>query len=97
MSVWFKQGVYGDLTTICQKAFGLLANFYNSQGLDFLCTSKRDGNHSAGSLHYTGNAFDFKRQGMDKHFIKRILGDSFDIVEYSDKRDIFHVEYDPKN
>lgn len=102
MTVWIKQGVMGDLSLQMQKALGQLIEVYTDRGLDFFITSVREGNHGGGSLHYIGHALDFKRQGVPKQEIvdKMILlaariGGRFDVVEYADIRDIFHVEYDP--
>jgi len=49
-----------------------------------------------GSLHYIGHAFDVKRQSITKKEIQMAVGPGFDVVEYDDARDIFHIEYDPK-
>jgi len=95
-TVWIKQGVKGRLSQHTRKAFGHVAKLYFSHNLDFFVTSLMEGNHSPGSFHYDGKAFDFKRQGMLKEFIKNAVGKGFDVVEYDDERDIFHVEYDPK-
>ena len=69
---------------------------YENESRDFYITSKGDGNHRADSCHYEESAIDFKRQGLAKSTIKQVCGDDFDVVEYTDKRDIFHVEFDPK-
>ena len=95
MSVWIKQDVQGDLSNIMMKCHGRLVRYYKNKGKDFFVTSRREGIHSVGSLHYNGNAQDFKRQGISKQEIKSICGNGFDVIEYNDK-DIFHVEYDPK-
>ena len=102
MTVWIKQGVCGDLSFQMQKARGELAVLYASHGNDFYITSIREGNHSPGSYHYIGQALDFKRQKMlkgelvDKLFgLTTRIGGKFDVIEYSDERDIFHVEFDP--
>lgn len=50
----------------------------------------------AASCHYEGDALDFKRQGLQIHLIIAEAGRDFDVIEYSDERDIFHVEYDPR-
>ena len=70
---------------------------YESKGLDFFITSLREGNHHPASCHYEGDAFDFKRQGVPEVDILRVCGPGFDVIEYSDSRDIFHVEWDLKN
>lgn len=102
MTVWIKQGVCGDLSIQMQKALGKLVTLYADHALDFFITSIREGNHSGGSLHYIGHAIDFKRQGVPRDeiagemvLLAARIGGRFDVVEYSDVRDIFHVEYDP--
>jgi len=96
MTVWIKQGVKGKLNRQTRKGFGRVANLYAQHNLDLQVTSLMEGNHSPGSLHYDGGAFDIKRQQMLREFIVTALGNDFDVVEYHDGRDIFHIEYDPK-
>lgn len=96
MTVWIQQGVMGTLTRPARKGFGRCARVYERHGLDFFVTSIREGKHSAGSFHPDGNAFDFKRQGIAKAELENELGPDYDVVEYQDSRDIFHVEHDPK-
>ncbi len=96
MNVWIKQGVSGYLNPPMRRCRGRLIRWYACKGLDFYETSRGEGNHRVDSCHYEASAMDFKRQGMDLEEIKREAGDGFDVVEYADKRDIFHVEYDPK-
>ena len=92
--VWFKQGVIGDLSIEAQKAFGKVAKLYHDNGEDFFVTSVREGTHSPGSLHYSGNAFDFQRGGVRIISIQKTLGKDFDVVVSNDGA--FHVEYDPE-
>ena len=96
MTVWLKQGVLGDLRRDARRCKGRLVALYESWNLDFLITSIREGNHHPASCHYEGDALDFKRQGVTKATIVETCGSGFDVVEYSDSRDIFHVEFDPK-
>jgi hypothetical protein len=90
MTVWYKQGVCGDLTNKCRKALGKVAKH---AGGDLYITSIRDGNHMPGSLHYDGNAFDVSKGWFSKKSLKKVLGKDFDVVEHSTH---FHIEYDPK-
>lgn len=95
MTVWYKQGVYGDLASPMQKALTKIHAIYRAKDEDLFVTAKRDGNHSAGSLHYNGCAVDFR---YPKGFfpidsIKASLGHSFDVVAEDSH---IHVEYDPK-
>jgi len=94
--VWLKQGVLGRLSPQARRCKGRLAALYASKKLDFYITSKGESNHRADSCHYEGDALDFKRQGVDINSIRRVCGAGFDVIEYSDSRDIFHVEFDPK-
>ncbi len=59
-------------------------------------TSTYEGNHAAGSLHYSNDAFDCRRpmavEDREKIRIKKLLGDSFDVVFY---KAIIHIEFDP--
>lgn len=97
MTVWYKQGVCGDLGHQMRRCKGRLVALYRYKGLDFYITSKREGNHDDASCHYEGNAIDFKRQKVAKVEIQKTAGSDFDVVEYeNDKGDIFHCEYDPK-
>ena len=96
MTTWLKQGVLGHLNRQIRRCKGRLIALYKSRGLDFYITSKGEGNHGDASCHYEDDAIDFKRQGVSIVKIRLVCGSDFDVVEYSDERDIFHVEYDPK-
>ena len=96
MTVWIKQGVLGSLRFETRRAKGRLVQLYKECGLDFYITSLREGNHHPASCHYEGDALDFKRQEVTKDSVVKTCGPGFDVVEYSDSRDIFHVEFDPK-
>ena len=91
MTVWYKQGVYGDLTIPARKGLGRVAKL--NEPNDLSVTSIRDGNHMAGSLHYDGNAFDIRPIPFSKKQIKDVLGPNFDVVIHSSH---IHIEHDPK-
>lgn len=94
MTVWIKRGVLGDLSHAMQKGLGRVIDLYSSKSLDFFITSFRDGNHSAHSLHYIGNAVDFRKDPkVSRREMQGILGKDFDVVVESMH---VHVEYDPK-
>lgn len=95
VTVWYKQGVEGDIKPQIQKMVGRIHDhYYKNYGIDLYITSKRDGNHMAGSLHYCGLAVDFGRDKQHtKERIESILGMDYDVVEYKGH---YHVEYDPK-
>ena len=68
-------------------------------GVDCWITSANDRVHSAGSLHYSGLAMDFRTRDIPaelrKSFsekVKSALGSEFDVVLESDH---LHVEFDP--
>ena len=91
MTVWYKQGVQGDLSIPAMKCLGRIHDHYNK---DLFITAIRDGNHMSGSLHYNGNAFDFRLKSyMTKPDLKRICGKDFDVVMHPSH---VHIEYDPK-
>jgi len=94
MTVWLKQGVIGDLHPKAQKAFGIIERLYKDRGLDFYVTAIRDGNHMAGSFHYIGLAFDFRKApGISRKMIQGNIGVDYDVIEHATH---IHVEYDPK-
>ena len=98
MTVWYKQGVLGDLQSVARKGLGRAARLFETAGLDLNITSLRDGNHMAGSLHYDGLAFDFRYTiGVSKiisiTMIKESLGFGWDVVP---GKGYTHCEYDPK-
>lgn len=94
MTVWIKQGVTGILSAPAQKGLGRIALLYTNHKLNLFITSICEGTHSAGSLHYNGNAFDFRKHvKITKKDIKFVLGKQFDVVIESNH---IHVEFDPK-
>lgn len=94
MTVWYKQGVYGDLKTPAQKALGRVGSLAFAAGEDIFVTSIRDGNHWFGSLHYIGQAFDVRPlYNVTLQQIKEKLGTDFDVVNEGNH---WHIEYDPK-
>jgi len=74
---------------------------FNEEGFTCTITSCMDGVHKQGSLHYKGQALDFRtRHVVDEEAlldivqaIKFALGEEFDVVL---EEDHLHVEYDPK-
>jgi len=86
--------VLGDLQQIARKALGNVARMYEHYGYDLYVTSLRDGNHSPGSLHYDGLAFDVRKaEKITTYLMVDALGPGFDIV---DEGTHYHCEYDPK-
>ena len=100
MSVFYKMGVVGDLHPKMQKALSKIDHVYRmGYKEDVLITSKRDGVHSAGSLHYIGCAIDarYPKTCLDRQeFAQRLrsaVGKDFDVVVEGSH---IHIEYDPK-
>lgn len=89
MTVWIKQGVVGDLQPVARKGLGRLAVLFEN----LYITSIRDGNHSPGSLHYDGLAFDIRYGNASKEKMQAVLGTGWDVVFESNH---IHCEYDPK-
>ena len=94
MTVWFKQGVCGDLVGKAQKGLGRVAKLYNDNGSDLFVTSLREANHSSGSFHYIGQAFDIRDSTKVLLVqLKSVLGNGWDVIP---ERDHIHCEFDPK-
>ena len=98
MTVWYKQGVIGDLKIPASKALRHVAHvFKRIAAQDTYVTSLREGNHSAGSLHYIGCAFDVRPPQKNAaecwKELKIIFGSRYDLV---DEKNHWHIEYDPK-
>jgi hypothetical protein len=69
-----------------------------AMGVDCWITSGNDLTHSTNSLHYSGNAFDFRTRDLPLELrpsfaskVKAALGREFDVVL---ERDHLHVEYE---
>lgn len=78
----------------------IVQKIYESYGYDCIVTSALDGLHSKNSLHYSGNAIDFRIRHLKKKHkhkifedIKSSLTKDFDVVLESTH---IHVEYQPK-
>jgi len=94
MTVWIKQGVLGDLQSVAQKGLGRVAKVYEAHSEDLFITSLREGNHSPGSFHYIGLAFDIRPGKSSLSMIRAALGHDWDVV---DEVNHIHCEYDPKS
>lgn len=93
MTVWIKQGVIGNLQPVARKGLGRVAKLYKSRSEDLYVTSLRDGNHSDGSLHYDGLAFDIRYGSVAVQEVRGALGPGWDVVYETTH---IHCEYDPK-
>lgn len=73
---------------------------FGQYGIAPVITSGTDGTHRATSLHYSGDALDFRRWDADRvgvtqevlNGLRYYLGDAYDVILESDH---FHIEYDP--
>lgn len=95
INIWQRQSVCGDLSRSMQKAQGKIAKLYHQKGRPLMISSRRDGEHSAGSFHYIGEAEDYfdPTKYVFKKEIQDLLGHNYDVIEYDWG---YHVEYDPK-
>ena len=98
-TVFYKQGVIGDLQQIARKGLGRVARLYELKERELHVTSIRDGNHSAGSLHYYGYAVDLRSRYFNEtdkakavSLLKSNLGKDYDVISHPSH---IHVEYDP--
>ena len=89
-----------------RRALNIIEDVYiNVAGHESIITSTTEGTHSAGSLHYAGQAVDIALPGahnMHAHpnaiskvakRLREMLGKDYDVVL---EKDHIHVEYDPK-
>lgn len=98
MTMWIKAGVdISRLKREIRRALSPCKSIYDRHGYDLHITSTYEGNHSAGSLHYSNDAFDIGRAPENNHQImleiRRELGPDFDVVEETNHN---HIEHDPK-
>lgn len=78
----------------------VIHSIYEQMGADCVVTSALDGKHSRTSLHYVGQALDFRTRDLiesDKAYLlgtaKSSLGPEFDVVL---EKTHLHVEFQPK-
>ena len=98
MTVWLKQGVCGKLSRRAQKCLGQMHDLHAEAGTDLFVTSKGEGSHKAGSLHYTEDAFDFRQGTFTIDQYRTAAGPGFDVLPFvaPGGQRCIHVEYDPK-
>jgi len=83
----------GTLQPVARKGLGRVARFYEEHGEDLFITSIEEGTHSAGSLHYAGMAFDFRKGDcFSLQAIRLVLGSNWDVI---DEGNHAHAEFDP--
>jgi len=92
-------------TPECLRAIAVCMEVYGERSYGLTLTSGNDGEHMAGSKHYTGDAFDARTKHLapgDKPEIvveiRRRLGRDYDVLHEleGDPREHLHVEWDPK-
>ncbi len=81
-------------------AMNITDSIMQKHGVGFVVTSAVDGQHSPGSKHYAGLAFDMRIRHLTntqtlqiKHELSEALGESYDVVL---EKTHIHVEFDPK-
>ena len=96
-------GVVLILSPEMERAIGPIAAAHYSCGVTRgpLVTSGAEGEHSPGSLHYSGNALDFRTRDLTSYQvvclvgrISQALGPDYDVLDEYDPPHL-HVEYDP--
>lgn len=93
MTIWYKQGVFGQLQPEAIEGLRQTDKLYAVNKEDVFVTSIQDGTHSPGSFHMVGMAWDQRKGVVSKESHQRFLGQNFQVIDESDHR---HVEYDPK-
>lgn len=82
-------------------------DLYKKRGLECVITSGNDSKHMLGSLHYSGNALDFRTHYQELNHleidlrdeIRECLGPDFDVVleGVGTPGEHIHLEYDVKD
>lgn len=80
-----------------RRTLPIVNEYFLLRAHEIVITSTYEGNHSAGSLHYSNDAYDIRcpksPPSISVGEIKELLGKDFDVV---DEVDHIHIEYDPK-
>ena len=91
-----KRGVKPKALVIAAAA----ANANLDLDFDIVITSGTDGTHMVGSKHYTGEALDFRTQGVESNTLnlwrERVatrLGPDYQVITEGDH---IHIEFDPQ-
>jgi len=90
----------GTLKPTTRRMIDAAEYVFGQYGIVPVITSGTDGTHRANSLHYSGDALDFRRRDADQAGVTQLvfdglryyLGQEYDIVLEPDH---FHVEFDP--
>jgi hypothetical protein len=65
----------------------------SQDGCEVVVTCGPNGSHSRASLHYVGSAVDIVPLGISVATARRLVGDTYDIV---DEGTHWHIEWQPK-
>jgi len=99
-----KDGVFGQLQPVMDPALSAVRQVWASHALGApVITSIQDGQHSAGSLHPFGLAFDVRLNNIAFNHeqlraeVAAIAGGAFDVVHeyHGTPEDHLHTEFDP--
>src|ERR1044071_3225987 len=101
MAIVYKAGVSGSPSPAISFAINFAAGVYVFIGRDLVVTSMRDSQHSADSLHYSGNAVDLRtndlspaeKQAVYSGVRSALYSQGFDVILESDH---LHIEYQPQ-
>lgn len=102
MATLLMMNVNWDVHPEIEEARRLLERYMNTGDKDLIINSANDSQHSAGSLHPSGKAFDIRKDNtLSKPRILNTIGKgnpeeaekNFDVVSYSWG---YHIEYQPK-
>jgi hypothetical protein len=81
-------------------AYPMIQYVFHKFGSPCVITSSKEGKHMIGSLHYVGQALDFRSRNIAAHnkggliaALREALGSQFDIV---DRKTHIHIEFQPK-
>jgi hypothetical protein len=87
----------------------IVADVFEKRSYDCIITSANDGRHGVGSLHFSGQALDYRTKhitGSTRSVTiasligeaRRNLGADFDVIheDYGGDNEHLHVEYQPK-
>jgi len=95
--MWIKAGVdISRLNREIRRALPVLGLVCERLKSSLHISSTYEGNHGAGSLHYSNDAFDFTEPSLlifEVIKLREKLGLNYDVVVEPDH---IHIEYDPK-
>jgi len=99
MTTLFRMNVIWDVCDEIEEARRLLEKYLASKGKELVVTSANDSQHSDGSLHPSGKAFDIRKvagkltRKIIYNLIKHLGFQYKDVIPTSWG---FHIEYQPK-